>query len=265
MADVDRDVEKEIAALRRTLRMLRSEKGCPWDREQTLDDLISYLITESYELLHAEKSGNRDGVREELGDVIFLVVFIHELLQETGEVGLSEIVSQAHRKIINRHPHVFGSSKARNRAESVAEWERIKRSEKRTGRKDLAFYAIPPELPALRKAIAIQKEAAGVGFDWPDHSGILEKLAEERDELEEAIAGGDRNDIKNEIGDMLFTVVNLARKLGVAPGNALETTSAKFVKRFRSMEEKAARTETNLDDLTLDEMETLWRDSKNTE
>ena len=262
MQNEDKSLEKEFGELRETLRTLRGENGCPWDREQSLDDIISYLIDESYELLQAEKTGDWDDVEEELGDVVFLVIFIHEFLLEKRKTTLAEIVSRVHRKIVSRHPHVFGSSNAANSAESTAEWERIKRDEKKTKHKSGALEPPPKNLPPLRRAVVIQKNAAGTGFDWPDHRGVVDKLREETDELEAAIDGGNRNMVKEELGDILFTVVNLARRMDIDPENALETTMAKFLKRFREMERKASERGVTLDTMTLDDMEELWQQSK---
>lgn len=257
----DRDTGAEIESLQRTLRILRGENGCPWDRERSMDDLISDLINESYELLRSEKSRKWDDVEEELGDVLFLVVFIHQLYLEHAETPLSDIVSRVHRKIIRRHPHVFGSTTVRNSAESMAEWQRIKSQEK-GDRECGVLDAVPPEMPPLRKATEVQKKAATVGFDWPDRSGILEKLREEIKELEGAMEGGKRNAIKEEVGDLLFTLVNLARHLQVEPENALERTTMKFIARFSKMEKNARSRGIALDGLTLDEMEQLWQESK---
>ena len=264
MAESDRTIASEIAALERTLRKLRGENGCPWDRAQTLDDVISYLIEESYELLQAEQTKDWRAVEEELGDVFFIVIFIHELLVERRKTSLAEIVARVHRKIINRHPHVFGATKARNRRESVAEWERIKRSERTSARPAGLLDAVPAKLPPLRRAAAVQKKAAEVGFDWPDHTGILDKLDEEIRELEREIRRGDREKVKDEIGDIFFTVVNLARRLKVDPESVLERTTAKFVRRFTAVEAKAKRGGKTLVAMSLDEMESLWQESKRT-
>lgn len=258
-----RNTGAEIAALRKTLRILRGENGCPWDRERSMDDIISDLIGEAYELLRAEKSKHWDNVEEELGDVMFLVIFIHELYAEQKGTPLSEIISRVHRKIVKRHPHVFGSTTARNSSEGLAEWERIKRSEKKTRKREGLLDDVPPELPPLRKATEIQKKAAEVGFDWPDRNGILEKLREEIGELECAVERGEREMIKDEMGDCIFTIINLARRLQVEPENALEQTMVKFISRFRVMEKSARSRGISLDDLTLEEMERLWQKSKN--
>jgi len=258
----DRTIEKELSALRRTLRTLRGPGGCPWDREQDLDDMISYLIEDSYELLQAEKTKNWREVEEELGDVFFILVFIHELLLEKRTTTLAAIVARAHKKIINRHPHVFGTTKAADSSESTAEWERIKRSEKRTRTRSGLLADVPAKLPPLRRAAAVQRKAAGVGFDWPDHTGILDKLHEEIGELTEAMRRGRRERIKDEIGDIVFTVVNLARALKVDPESALEGTTTKFIKRFGEVEKGARRRGKRLSSMSLDEMERLWQKSK---
>ena len=260
--DPDARLGAEIAALRRTLRTLRGENGCPWDREQTLDDIISYLIEEAYELLRAEKSADPRDVEDELGDVLFIVVFIHELLLERRRTALADIVARAHRKIVRRHPHVFGSTTARTSAESLAEWERMKREERRTSRSPALLDSVPEKLPPLRRAAAVQRKAAEVGFDWPDGAGILDKLDEEIAEVRRELRRGRREATKDEIGDLFFTVVNLARRLGIDSESALERTTAKFIRRFNDVERRARRAGADLASMTLDEMEALWRKSK---
>lgn len=260
-----KNIEKEIESLGKTLRLLRGEHGCPWDRDQSLGDIISDLINESYELLEAEKSGDREEIEEELGDVFFLVIFIHELLLEKDGSPLAEIVSRVHEKIINRHPHVFGSTTAGSRIESTAEWERIKRKEKKKRPCSGDLNRIPAEVPPLRKAMMIQKRAAGTGFDWPNHRGILEKFREEIEELEGALESGRDDAVKEEIGDLFFTLVNLARRLDVKPEKALEATSVKFINRFKEMERKSEAGGKSLDSLSLEQMEELWQQSKRDE
>ena len=258
----DSAIEKELSALRRTLRLLRGPGGCPWDREQSLDDMISYLIEEAYELLQAEKTKNWREVEEELGDVFFILIFIHELLLERRSTTLASIVARAHRKIVKRHPHVFGTTKAADSVESTAEWERIKRSERKVRPNASLLDGVPKKLPPVRRAVAVQRKAAGIGFDWPDHTGIIDKLREEIGELNEAIRRGRRDCVKDEVGDMLFTVVNLARALAVDPESALEGTTTKFIKRFAEVEKGARRADRNLSSLSLEEMERLWQKGK---
>jgi tetrapyrrole methylase family protein/MazG family protein len=258
----DRAIGKEIAALRKTLRTLRGPGGCPWDRERDIDDMISYLIEESYELLQAEKGKNWRHVEEELGDVFFILIFIHELLLEKGKTPLEAIVAQAHEKIVNRHPHVFGNTRVANSSESTAEWERMKRAERRKRPASGVLSDIPAKLPPLRRAAAVQKRAAGVGFDWPDRTGILDKLREEIGELTAELRRGSRARIKDEVGDILFTAVNLARYLDVDPESVLEGATEKFVARFGEVERRAKRSGKKLSSMSLDEMERLWQKSK---
>jgi MazG family protein len=258
----DRGVEKELAALRATLRRLRRPGGCPWDREQDLDDMISYLIEESYELRDAERTKNWRGAEEELGDVIFILVFIHELLARKRRTPLAAIVAGAHAKIVSRHPHVFGTARAETSAQSLTEWERVKRAEKGRGTGRRALDGVPSKLPPLRRAAAVQRKAAAVGFDWPDHRGILDKLREEARELEHEIRRGSRPRIKDEVGDLLFTVVNLARALRVDPESVLEGTTAKFIRRFDAVERSARRRGKALSSMSLEEMERLWQRAK---
>jgi len=262
VTEADRSIAREIAALETTLRTLRGKNGCPWDRAQSIDDIISYLIEESYELLQAAHSKDWSGVEEELGDVFFIVIFVHELLAERGGAPLAEIVSRAHAKIVNRHPHVFGGTTARTRLESVAEWERIKRSERPKARRGGLLDGVPKKLPPLRRAAALQRKAAEAGFDWPDHRGVVEKLREETDELERELSRGERERTKDELGDILFTVVNLARRLDVDPEGVLEGTTAKFTRRFASMERRAKRAGKRLSEMSLEEMERFWQESK---
>ncbi len=263
METKDVKLESAVESLRKTMRILRGPDGCPWDREQSMDDIITYLIEESYELLQAERSGDWDEVAGELGDVFLMVVFIHELLIEQKPVSLSDIVERVHRKIVSRHPHVFGPTSAANTEESIAEWERIKKSEREHTADEGLFDDVPDHLPPLRKATSIQRKAASVGFDWPDAGGIIEKLREETDELESELDRDDKEAITGEIGDLLFTVVNLARRSGVQPESALETSSMKFVRRFKELEQKIRNRGGELDKTPLAELERLWQESKN--
>jgi MazG family protein len=258
----DERLEAAVESLRETMRVLRGPDGCPWDREQSMDDIITYLIEESYELLQAERSRDWDDVSGELGDVFLMVIFIHELLIEERPVPFSEIVDRVHRKIVSRHPHVFGRTSAANTEESIAEWERIKRSERKQTGENRLLDDVPDHLPPLRKATSIQRKVATVGFDWPDVQGVVDKLREETGELEEELENGDREALTEEIGDLLFTVVNLARRLGIPPESALETSSMKFVRRFNELEQMIRDRGGKLDQTPLDELERLWQANK---
>lgn len=262
METKDEKLEAAVESLRTTMRVLRGPDGCPWDREQSMDDIITYLIEESYELLQAERSGNWSEVAGELGDVFLMIIFIHELLAEKQPVPFSEIVERVHQKIVNRHPHVFGRSSAANTEESIAEWERIKKSERKGAPGDRLLDDVPDHLPPLRKATSIQRKAATVGFDWPDTDGVIEKLREEVSELEAELESGDREALTGEIGDLLFTVVNIARRLGIPPESALETSSTKFVRRFNELEQTIRDRGDELGQTPLEELERLWQESK---
>jgi tetrapyrrole methylase family protein/MazG family protein len=253
---------EEMKALRDTLRTLRGENGCPWDRERTPGQLISYLVDEVYELLNAEASGDVDNIEEELGDVFFLIIFIHDLLDESARMPLSRTIARVHKKIIDRHPHVFGDTNAATHTESVAEWERIKSLEKPQPDDGLILSSVDSKTPPLRQAMAISKKVVSVGFEWPDHEGVLEKLDEEIGELREAVISGDRDNIREEVGDILFTAVNLARILDIDPDNSLARACSKFRDRFNLMETKIRKIGRKPEDLTLDELESFWQDSK---
>lgn len=258
----DENLEAAVESLRKTMRVLRGPDGCPWDREQSMDDIITYLIEESYELLQAERARDWDEVAGELGDVFLMVVFVHELLAENQPVPFSEIVERVHKKIVNRHPHVFGRSSAANTEESIAQWERIKKSERGEAAEARLLDDVPDHLPPLRKATSIQRKAASVGFDWPDARGVLEKLREEIAELEAELESSDREALTGEIGDLLFTVVNLARRLKISPESALETSSMKFMRRFNELEQTIRERGGELDRTPLEELERLWQATK---
>jgi MazG family protein len=264
----DERLGTEIEDLRATLRTLRGEGGCPWDRARTAGDMIANLIDEAYELLQAEAEGDLDHVEEELGDVVFLVVFIHELMLESRDTPLSSMVANVHRKIIARHPHVFGDTSASDETQSQAEWDRMKREERRS-REELPdgtiLSSVPPGLPPLRRALAIQKKAAAAGFEWPEPRGVVEKLVEESAELADALDAGEDEHVREEIGDLLFTVVNVARRLDIDCESALERSTAKFIRRFDAMEKAAEASGSALTDLSLEQMEALWQRMKKTD
>lgn len=252
----DGKLNEEIAALRRTLRTLRSKRGCPWDREQKLQDIISYLVEEAYELRVAERRGRWKEIEEELGDIVFLAIFAHELILDERKTLLSTIVRRVHRKIVRRHPHVFGKAKAKTSEEGLAEWERKKRKERKLLAKQSIVDDPVDSLPPFQRAAAVQKAASGMGFDWPDVSGILEKLEEETTELRKELSSENRAAVKEELGDLLFTLVNLARRLGIDAESALDRSTSKFVRRFREMQR---RSRIGLSSMSLDEMESLWQ------
>jgi tetrapyrrole methylase family protein/MazG family protein len=250
------------------VRRLRGENGCPWDRAQTVETILSDLVEEAYELQWARASLTRREVLEETGDVLFVLVFAVALLQETdAEFDLDHVAALAHEKIKRRHPHVFGDAVARTPSESLTHWNRIKAEEKKgaPGGKR-SFGDVPGNLPPIRRAEKIQRIAAEAGFDWPDTDGILAKIREEVDEVEELLARRTGEDVTealaDEIGDLYFSVTNLSRFLDVDPHASLEHANAKFIARYRLMEDLAVRDGRRLTDLTLEEMDRYWDKAK---
>lgn len=249
------------------IRFLRSENGCPWDREQTHESLKKCLIEECYEVIDAIDKKDRDLLEEELGDLILQAVFHAILSEERSDFDMKDILNRVSNKMIYRHPHVFLTENAENSAESLdkalIKWENMKRQEKRLKTYAEAMDNIPNNLPALMRSNKIQKKAADVGFDWMDVREAFNKVKEETGELEEIYLSGDQDHIKEEIGDLIFSVVNVSRMLGVDPEEALNFTSEKFIKRFRFIEETAVQVGINLEEMSLEEMDKLWDKAKN--
>jgi MazG family protein len=239
---------------------LRAPNGCPWDKEQTLPDVRAYLLEEAHELAGAIDGGDWDELAEELGDMLFQVAFIGRLAEEAGAFRLSQVIDGVHRKMVERHPHVFGDEVLAD-AEAVRQaWERRKLA-KEPGRESL-FSGVPSSLPALLAAYRLTQKAAGVGFDWPTPGAVLDKMEEEISELREALIAGRRDEVKEEVGDLLFTIANLARKVEVDPEAALAGTNLKFRKRFAKIEEGLASRGKTAAEATLEEMDALWEAAK---
>src|SRR4029079_19702655 len=205
---------------------LRAPDGCPWDREQTLPDVRAYLLEEAHELAGAIDSGDWEELAEELGDLLFQAAFIGRLAEESGAFSLSQVIDGVYRKMVERHPHVFGDEVLAD-AEAVRQaWER--RKLKQESKRESLFSGVPTSLPALLAAYRLTQKAAGVGFDWPAAAAVLAKAEEEIAEVREALAQGDKDAVREEVGDLLFTLANLARKLEVDPEAALPGTNRKF-------------------------------------
>lgn len=244
---------------------LRSEDGCPWDREQDHRSLRPYLLEESYEVLEALDEGDMYKICEELGDLLLQVVFHAQIAAEKQSFDINDVVAGISEKLIRRHPHVFGSLTARNSRDVVLLWDRIKAKEREGVPPKGLLAGVSMSLPALMRAARLQKKAAGAGFDWPDHHGAMDKVREELAELEAAVAGKDPVEIEGEIGDLLFSVVNLARLLGIEPEAALTGTAAKFTRRFEYVEKMARLNDRDLGQCTLAEMDQWWEEAKNLE
>ena len=248
-------------------RLRNPETGCPWDRVQTLETLKPCVLEETYELLAAMgRPEEKENHIEELGDVLLQVMFQCVMAEEKGTFSFDDVANAISDKLVRRHPHVFGDEVAKDPSTVLKNWEQIKQQEHMKEMRHSALDGVPPTLPALLKAQRTQEKAARVGFDWPDAKGPLDKIREELRELEEAV--GESKDtsldphVKEELGDIIFAVTNLARHLKADAESALDNTTAKFAARFRAVEAGAKKQGKNLKDMTLAEMDALWDEAK---
>jgi tetrapyrrole methylase family protein/MazG family protein len=260
---------QNIQALIDTIDTLRSPGGCPWDRKQTLATAAHHLQDEAAEVLEAALAGDPEHVREELGDLLFMVAFVTRILDEDLPTDLDEVARVGNEKLIRRHPHVFADEGAEDVAESQQRWNQIKAEEKRRRGLDPSRESVLKDLPAsqppLHQAYRYQKDAATVGFDWPDMDGVWDKLREEEDELREAAQAGDHEALEHELGDVLFAWANLARKLGVHPDVALRKANARFRARFHHVESAFDNDRDRMKDAGLDALENAWQEAKRRE
>ena len=240
------------------LRRLRGPDGCPWDRQQTREDLKAQFLEECYELVEAINNGDVAGVVEELGDVVLHVVFQLEIGREREEFTPEDVFGGIVDKLLRRHPHVFGDANASDADEVMANWQAIKRSERREAGESI-LDGVPKSMPALAQAQAVQQRAAHAGFDWDDTSGVLDKLAEEVGELAESESAAER---EAEFGDVLFAAVNAARWMDLDAEEALRKANARFYRRFALMEEMCRDRELSFEALSLDDKERLWQEAK---
>lgn len=247
-----------LERLERLIDTLRGPDGCPWDREQSLPDLRAYLLEEAHELAAAIDETDPSAIREEMGDLLFQIVFLSRLLDQPAEgEALTEVVEIICQKMIDRHPHVFGDETAADSAAVHRAWEEGKA--RRTGS---ALSGVVPTLPALLGAYRISQKAAGVGFDWPDVASVMAKLEEELEEIRSALANNSGKDaVADEVGDLLFATANLARKLGFDPEAALQQANRKFIRRFEAMEAEAGPSK-RLSEHSLEELDDLWNEAK---
>jgi len=283
-------MSRASASLERLLGLmtrLRGPGGCPWDREQTLETLRPYVLEETYEVLEAIDGGDVSAHREELGDLLLQIVFQAELRREAGAFEFADVADAISDKLVSRHPHVFGRAQGQPDeagperaggaggqfppavldAEGVlVQWAALKREEKKKkGGGRSALEGVPRELPALARADRLTEKASRVGFDWPDAAGARAKVVEELAELDAAIASGDRAEMEHELGDALFALANLGRKLGIAPEEALRNTVGRFIQRFTHVELRLEAAGVPPGAATLEEMDRLWDEAKNME
>jgi len=240
---------------------LRGPGGCPWDAKQTLPDLKPYVIEEAYEVVDAIDRDDRAALLEEVGDMLLEAVFVAEIAREEGSFDVYDSVTAIHDKLVRRHPHVFGDAEAKDAEQVLVNWEKLKRDERKAENKSV-LSGVPQSLPALLKAARLTEKASRVGFDWEHTEDVFKKLDEEFGELREAVGSGDTTRIEDELGDLLFTIANIARKVKVNAEEALQSTNRKFIRRFETVESRAAARGQNLDQLTLEEMDALWDEAK---
>lgn len=245
-----------------TVAVLRSPNGCPWDREQTHQSLKRHAIEETYEMIEAIESDDPMKLKDELGDVLLQVMLHSQMASEAGQFDIGDVIRNIDAKLRRRHPHVFSDVEVSGVDDVITNWEQIKSEEPGYNERKSALDGVPESMPALMRAAKIGKKAARTGFDWPDVYAVFAKLKEETRELEEVIDGDDKDKIREEIGDLLFTVVNISRFACVDPEDALRYMLRKFAYRFGRIEEYAEKTGRDIDQMTLEEMDSVWEEAK---
>jgi len=259
------DSQSQIDRLLEIMHTLRAPGGCPWDIEQTHESLIPCLIEEAYEVAEALHANDSESMTDELGDLLLQVVFHAEIANETDRFDFEDIARAISDKLVRRHPHVFGNSDVKDSDGVLRQWEEIKQQEKGASKSDYHIKRANDGLPSLMAARKLQKKAAEVGFDWPEIGPVVDKIHEELAEVEEALSENDRAHLGEEIGDLLFAVVNLARKNDFDPETLLAATNTKFVKRFQQVEDSLKAESKNLNEATLEEMDAKWDAAKREE
>ena len=263
MVDFEQKDKYSVADLLRIMEILRAPDGCMWDREQDHHSIRRNFIEETYEVCEAIDDEDTEHMKEELGDVLLQVVFHTQMEKEKGVFDLNDVADGVCKKLIFRHPHIFGDVKVGSTDEILSNWDDLKRKEKKQETDTSTLESVSKSLPSLIRAQKLQKKAAKVGFDWPDVSGALDKVEEELAEVRAAI-GGD-GDVEEEIGDLIFAVTNVSRFVKVDSERAAEKTCNKFVRRFADMEQQAKAQGRQLSELTLEEMDALWDEAKKKE
>jgi MazG family protein len=266
MPDVVGDAGAEFVHLVSLMRRLRAPDGCPWDRKQTFDTIKAYLLEETYEVMDAIDRRDWPELAEELGDLLLQPVFLAQMAAEQHHFTIGDCLAAINQKLVRRHPHIFGDATAETAEEVKIKWDEIKRQEKAekgaAARETSTLDGVLSTAPALMEALQLSKKAAGVGFEWPDANGVLEKLQEEAAELVEAQRSPDYEHVEREIGDLFFTLVNLARFLKVDPEQSLRKTNKRFRQRFGLVEKALADAGSRPEDASVSQMEMLWQRAK---
>ena len=260
MVDFEFREHYTIDDLRRIVAILRHPGGCPWDAEQTHESIRRNFLEEAYEAVEAIDEGSPEHLREELGDVLLQVALHARMEDEAGRFDMDGVADGICKKLIYRHPHVFGDVAVSGTGEVLQNWEALKRTEKGQATHTDSLDAVARSLPALWRAEKVQKKAAKAGFDWPDASGAMDKLSEELAELKQAVA--EDSNVAEELGDLLFSCVNVARFVKCDPEEVLQQATEKFISRFRLVEQAAARSEKSMEDMDLEELDKLWENAK---
>ena len=242
--------------------VLRSPGGCPWDRKQTHESIKKNFIEETYEVVEAINKADAEGLKEELGDVLLQVAMHSEMESEKGSFDFNDVVNDICKKLVVRHPHVFGDAAAQSSDEALQNWDQVKLKTKGMKKQGEAMIKVPREFPALMRAQKVQEKAAKAGFDWDDINGAVDKLHEEIDELETALAAGVGKDIEEEFGDVLFSCVNVSRFIGADSEEALTASTDKFIKRYLLVEKLAADEGLDMKTASIEELDKLWNKAK---
>ena len=257
-------MEDSVKPLLEIMARLRAPDGCPWDREQTLESLRTYLLEENYEVLEAMDGPDPEALREELGDLLFQIVFQSRIAEEKGWFDFSDVAAGIVEKLVRRHPHVFGSERHTTSSEVVGQWDKLKDDERRRrGASRLA--GVPGGLPALLRALRLSEKAARAGFDWEDTRQVFEKVREEIREWEEATGDADREAASRELGDLLFSLVNVARRMALDPEASLQSANRKFCGRFQRIEAVLAREGRRIEEVDAARLNELWEEAKDSE
>jgi tetrapyrrole methylase family protein/MazG family protein len=252
----------DFQELLKIMEALRSEKGCPWDKEQTRESLKPFILEEAYELIEAIDENDPEKIKEELGDLLFQIVFQCQIAKEKNQFRISDVIEKIMKKMVARHPHVFGKADYKTTDEVLVHWEEQKKLEGKL--RESILEGVPVALPSLLRAHRLQDRVARVGFDWEKIEDVLKKLDEELKEFKEALETKKQDEIEDELGDIFFMLVNISRFININPEDALRKTISKFIHRFRYIEMSAAERGKGLSEMTLNEMDRLWDEAKET-